>query len=147
LVAWTVRRYDRTTLPDEFVRRLASKPRQRLRKLQRKGADDLVAIYIAMSTKRELAATVDYHIRIQLVLTDAAWADLDVRTQIEQTVFDPIVNVFKAANGIVVDDERLLGASDFSIAEFPLFEPFDFDLDLSYSDDPPAMVPPRSAQG
>jgi hypothetical protein len=149
LSEWTARRYTRTALPDEFVKRFGEKRRDKLRNLQKKYPDEVQGVYVALSTWGEVGAMVPYRIQLQIVITEEAWSDPSRRTEIEREFYDPVVAVFKGAHGIDVEPDgcQLTATHLFPISEFDAFVPLDLDLDLSYAEDPPAGVPVRSALG
>ncbi len=114
LVRWLANRYMGQALPDEFENRI-NLIRKKLEKLLSKSeANSMLAIYIALDTRDELASDKNYILTVTLVYEEAAFREL-IDEDCLDSYIDEIQSVFKKASGITVNEVEVLSEKDFTL--------------------------------
>jgi hypothetical protein len=114
LVRWLANRYMGQALPDQFEKRI-DRVRDKLNKLLRKPeANSMLAIYIALDTRDELASDKNYILTVALVYEEIAYRKLIYEDCLDSYA-DEIQAVFKSASGITVSKVTGLSEKDFTL--------------------------------
>ena len=114
LVRWLANRYMGQALPDEFENRI-NPVRKKLEKLLSKSeANSMLAIYIELNTRDELASDKNYILTVALVYEEAAYRKLIDEDRLDSYA-DEIQAVFKNASGITASNVTGLSEKDFTL--------------------------------
>lgn len=114
LVRWLANRYMGQALPDQFEKRI-DPVRDRLNKLLSKPeANDMLAIYIELDPRDELASDKKYSLNFALVYEDAAFNKLIDEDRLDHFV-DEMKAVFQKAPGIELTGVIPLSEKDFTL--------------------------------
>lgn len=116
LVRWLANRYMGQALPDEFEKRI-DPVRDKLNKvLGKTQANGILAIYINLNPREELASDKNYSLNVALVYEDAAVKKLIDDNRLNQFV-DDMRSVFQKASAI-----ELAGVTPLSEKDFTLYQ-------------------------
>jgi len=114
LVRWLANRYMGQALPDQFEKRI-DPIRGNLNKLLSKTeANGMLAIYIELSPRDELASDKNYTLTVVLVYEDAAFREL-IDEDCLDSYASKIEGVFQKASGIDISGVIPLSEKDFSL--------------------------------
>ena len=140
LVRWLANRYSRTAFPDEFNNRLAS-VLSRCEHRLRKGAIDLVGVYLMLNKWAELDATEPYKIILFGVMERNSYQNKNNLFQ-AQDLIEAVAKLMKNCDGLEVVESRVVSEEDFSLYDLRRFRNWNLDAaSLRASDSPP--LPPR----
>jgi hypothetical protein len=114
LVRWLANRYMGQALPDQFEKRV-DPVRKKLEKLLSKPeANNMLAIYINLDTRDELASDKNYMLIVVMIYEDTAFISLSDEDCLDSYI-DEIKAVFKQASGITVSNVTGLSEKDFTL--------------------------------
>jgi hypothetical protein len=113
-VRWLANRYMGQALPDQFEKRV-DPVRKKLEKLLSKPeANSMLAIYIELNTRDELASDKNYILTVALVYEEAAYRKLIDEDRLDSYA-DEIQAIFKNTFGITISNVTGLSEKDFTL--------------------------------
>lgn len=145
LAEWMAARYQRTALPDAFNDALtAGKRRDRLKRLMREAAEDVLAVYVLLSPMAELSPPATYQVIMRGVMTKKAFDDGATREHVTKRFWEPLLALMAEVNTIVVRNAALVSEQAFPLYDLRRMQRLEFDF-LSYEGEVVGPLAPRGA--